>query len=402
MITYKQAKTIIRNFVAPSSGYEEISVLASNQRILKIGIKAKISNPRFDQSAMDGAVIYESDNNKKTLKLVGESKAGDLTSHDFKKGEAKLIFTGAPVAGKKKKIIPKEDFIIDEKEKKIVILKPNNYDFIRKEGSDFKKGHECILKDSVMHPRSIALAKSMKVNKIKVKSKPKISVIITGDELISKNNKFGIIESSNEILIKSIINKFGGNILEIHNVRDNIKDFQKIYDSLSNFDLLITSGGISRGKYDIVKNVLVGNGLEILFDRVKIKPGKPSTFGKLKNNKFFLGLPGNPVSCFISMIIFFSVYINSFFGIDYINFYTRQMQCNSNVKKNNSLTTFLRIKTNKDRKKSFSVFDYQDSSLQKILNDSDGLIIRKPFEKEIKVGDFVDVLLYRDILNSEI
>ena len=103
MITYKQAKTIIRNFVAPSSGYEEISVLASNQRILKIGIKAKISNPRFDQSAMDGAVIYASDYNKKTLKLVGESKAGDLTSHDFKKGEAKLIFTGGPVAGKKKK-----------------------------------------------------------------------------------------------------------------------------------------------------------------------------------------------------------------------------------------------------------------------------------------------------------
>jgi len=77
------------------------------------------------------------------------------------------------------------------------------------------------------------------------------------------------------------------------------------------------------------------------------------------------------------------------------------MQCNAKVKKNNSLTTFLRIKTNKDRT-SFSVFNYQDSSLQKILKDSDGVIIRKPFEKEIKVGDFVDVLLYRDILNSEI
>ena len=103
MITYKQAKKIIQNFVVSSSGFEEISVLASNQRILKVSIKAKVSNPRFDQSAMDGAIIYASDNTKKTLKLVGESKAGDLTSRDFKKGEAKLIFTGGPVAGKKKK-----------------------------------------------------------------------------------------------------------------------------------------------------------------------------------------------------------------------------------------------------------------------------------------------------------
>ena len=126
-------------------------------------------------------------------------------------------------------------------------------------------------------------------------------MIVTGNELITEDNPKGIIESSNEILINMIVKKFGGNVKGIFTVNDNEKDFLSIFNNLNNYDLLITSGGISKGKYDIVKKVLKKKKLQILFDQVAVKPGKPTTFGKIGVNRYFLGLPGNPVSCFISM-----------------------------------------------------------------------------------------------------
>ena len=116
-----------------------------------------------------------------------------------------------------------------------------------------------------------------------------------------------------------IIEKFGGTTVDTIFVKDNEKDFLSKLNNLKNFDLLITSGGISKGKYDIVKKVLKKKNIQILFDQVAVKPGKPTTFGKIGENKYFLGLPGNPVSCFVSMIFYFSKFINYFYGIDFIN-----------------------------------------------------------------------------------
>ena len=143
-------------------------------------------------------------------------------------------------------------------------------------------------------------------------------MIVTGDELITKNNPKGIIESSNEVVINMLVKKFGGNLKGTFTVKDNEKDFLSIFNNLKNYDLLITSGGISKGRYDIVKKVLKKNKLKILFDQIAVKPGKPTTFGKLGSNKYFLGLPGNPVSCFISMLFYFSKFINCFYGTDFI------------------------------------------------------------------------------------
>ena len=137
-------------------------------------------------------------------------------------------------------------------------------------------------------------------------------MIITGDEIISKDNVNGIIESSNEVLINMMIKKFGGNLKGTFTIKDNQKDFHSILKKIKDYDLLITSGGISKGKYDIVKESLKKVNLKILFDQILVKPGKPTTFGKIGGEKYFLGLPGNPVSCFTSMLFFFSTFINSF------------------------------------------------------------------------------------------
>ena len=226
-------------------------------------------------------------------------------------------------------------------------------------------------------------------------------MIVTGDELITKNNPKGIIESSNEVVINMLVKKFGGNLKGTFTVKDNEKDFLSIFNNLKNYDLLITSGGISKGRYDIVKKVLKKK-LKILFDQIAVKPGKPTTFGKLGSNKYFLGLPGNPVSCFISMLFYFSKFINCFYGTDFIRLREKKMKINHVAKKNNHLTNFLRIGFVGKKSENFFVFENQDSSMQKILKESDGIWIRKPREMQVKKNSYCNIIALNDSFLEEI
>ena len=236
----------------------------------------------------------------------------------------------------------------------------------------------------------------MRIKKISVKKKPEICVIVTGDELIPSKNKESLVTSTNQIVIKKIVEQFGGNLRSLYLAKDNLDDLEKKINNLGQFDILLTSGGISRGKYDLVKKVLEKKKLKILFDRVSIKPGKPTTFGVFPNGKYFLGLPGNPVSCFTSLIFFFSKIINKFYGINYINISNRTLIINNNLKKNQNLTTFLRIKL-LNKNNYFNVLTKQDSAHLKVLNDSHGILIRKPFEKELLANTKCKVILFNDI-----
>ena len=157
-----------------------------------------------------------------------------------------------------------------------------------------------------MNIRAVCLAKAMNVKKVKVKKKPNVLIIVTGDELIkNKSNKDPLVVSTNKIFLENIVHEFGGKVIGIHESKDDTKDLNRLIKKHNKYDILITSGGISKGKYDLVKSVLKENNFNILFDRVSIKPGKPTTFGVLSNKSFFLGLPGNPVSCFTSLIFFY-------------------------------------------------------------------------------------------------
>ena len=349
---------------------------------------------------MDGAVIFKSDLNLKEIEIIGEIKAGDTFTNDFNKGQTKLIFTGGIVPGKNKVIIPKEQFLISKN--KLIIKDRKIQNFIRIKGSDFKKKELCLSKNTKMNCRTIALAAAMRINKIRVIKKPNVIVIMTGDELISSDKKKPLVMSTNQIMIKKIVNDFGGNLTNIYIVKDKIEDLEKLIRKLRDFDILITSGGISRGKYDLVKKVLCNLKMKILFDRVSIKPGKPTTFGKFSKNRYFLGLPGNPVSCFTSFFFFFSKFINCFYGSDYLKITKTKLILNNNLKTNKHLTLFLRIKKTKNKPNFFNVFSKQDSAQMKILSESNGILIRKPYEKNLIKGTECDVLLYENIVKNNI
>ena len=394
MISYKKALQILEKNIKIKKDFEVINTEDSIKRVLAENLFSKDNYPRENLSAMDGAVIWQN-NTKEKIKIIGEIKAGDATSEDFKYGEGKLIYTGAPVPGKDKLIIPKEDFNLNNN---ILTIEQNNSkDFIRKKGSDFKKNQLCLKEKTLMSVRSVSLAQTMGFKKINVFKKPKVFVILTGDELFSIRNNKPLVFSSNRIIIKYLVEQLGGEIKGIYKSKDSVDDFNRIFKNLKDYDILITSGGISKGKYDIVKKALKKNKMSIFFDRIAIKPGKPTTFGKLPKNRFFLGLPGNPVSCFNSLLIFFSKFINCFYGFDFINFNKHNLILKKNIKVNNNLTNFLRIKVSE--KKNFKIFEKQDSSMIKVLNDSDGIMIYNKNQK-LTIGQSYQVILFKNILSN--
>ncbi len=400
MISFDSSLNLIQKSVLKSLKSEFVDINESFGRILASDLYSKCDYPRENLSSMDGAVIFKSDLKLKEIKIVGEIKAGDSFANDFNKGQSKLIFTGGIVPGKNKVIIPKEQFLISKN--KLIIKDRKIQNFIRIKGSDFKKKELCLSKNTKMNCRTIALAAAMRIKKIEVIKKPNVIVIMTGDELISSDKENPLVISTNQIMIKKIVNDFGGNLKNIFIVKDKIKDLEKLIKKLRDFDILITSGGISRGKYDLVKKVLCNLKMKILFDRVSIKPGKPTTFGKFSKNRYFLGLPGNPVSCFTSLVFFFSKFINCFYGSDYLKITKTKLILNNNLKTNKHLTLFLRIKKIKNKPNFFNVFSKQDSAQMKILSESNGILIRKPYEKNLIKGTECNVLLYENMFNNHI
>ena len=400
MISFDSSLNLIQKSVLKSLKSEFIDINESFGRILASDLYSKCDYPRENLSSMDGAVIFKSDLKLKEIEIVGEIKAGDSFTNDFNKGQSKLIFTGGIVPGKNKVIIPKEQFLISKN--KLIIKDRKIQNFIRIKGSDFKKKELCLSKNTKMNCRTIALAAAMRINKIEVIKKPNVIVIMTGDELISSDKENPLVISTNQIMIKKIVNDFGGNLKNIYIVKDKIEDLEKLIKKLRDFDILITSGGISRGKYDLVKKVLCNLKMKILFDRVSIKPGKPTTFGKFSKNRYFLGLPGNPVSCFTSLVFFFSKFINCFYGSDYLKITKTKLILNNNLKTNKHLTLFLRIKKIKNKPNFFNVFSKQDSAQMKILSESNGILIRKPYEKNLIKGTECDVILYENIVRNNI
>ena len=400
MISFDSSLNLIQKSVLKSLKSEFIDINESFGRILASDLYSKCDYPRENLSSMDGAVIFKSDLNLKEIEIIGEIKAGDTFTNDFNKGQTKLIFTGGIVPGKNKVIIPKEQFLISKN--KLIIKDRKIQNFIRIKGSDFKKKELCLSKNTKMNCRTIALAAAMRINKIEVIKKPNVIVIMTGDELISSDKGNPLVISTNQIMIKKIVNDFGGSLKNIYIVKDKIEELEKLIKKLRDFDILITSGGISRGKYDLVKKVLCNLKMKILFDRVSIKPGKPTTFGKFSKNRYFLGLPGNPVSCFTSLVFFFSKFINCFYGSDYLKITKTKLILNNNLKTNKHLTLFLRIKKIKNKPNFFNVFSKQDSAQMKILSESNGILIRKPYEKNLIKGTECDVLLYENIVKNNI
>lgn len=306
MISIDKALRIIERESRPL-GIERIDIADSIGRVLAENIVADTDLPPFDRSQMDGYAVKADDTKTMpaTLKIVGESAAGRGWHNKLNRGEAVRIMTGAPVPSGADAVQKIE--LTEENDGKVVIFEPTEKGrFIIRKGAEIKKGRTVIKKGETLTTANIAVPAAFGYAKIKVAKRPRVAIFSTGTEVvdIAKKPKRDQIRNSNSLMLAALCRSVGAEPEIFATVGDSISDLKsQISDSIRRADILITTGGVSVGKYDLTKLALTELGAEIFFDKVALKPGKPTVFGKLKKT-FVFGLPGNPVSAAVTFHLF--------------------------------------------------------------------------------------------------
>ena len=235
----------------------------------------------------------------------------------------------------------------------------------------------------------------MNIPWIKVIRKPRVAILSTGDELVLPGEEVGSdqIISSNSIGLAVLIEAHGGIAINLGIAKDDPKSLKNIISNLTGIDMLITIGGASVGDYDLIKTVLVGEGLDIAFSKVAMRPGKPLIFGKI-NNTPMLGLPGNPVSAGVTATLFLVPTINKMLGLSNTFYKTETAVLGCDIEKNDERQDYLRARLENTGMKEVIVtpFDRQDSSMLANYANADCLIVRKPFAASLSRGKKIKII----------
>ena len=310
MISVKEAKERLFKAVKELPA-ENVLITVACGRVLCQDIFAKIDMPPFSQSAVDGFVIIADDHSNLgtgQIHVEGEIKAGDAPLRHVKKNSAYRIYTGAPIPRGALGVIMQEK--VEHFENNIRV--PISQDYlnlnIRKQASHFRKKTRLLSKATKLNAAAIGLLASQGYNTVKVFKQPKVSVLVTGNELVAPGKKLspGKIYQSNSFTINAALCENGFRTFKTLTSQDNlVATQQKIQKLLSKSDVLIITGGISVGKYDLVQSALINLGVQELFYKVNQKPGKPIFAGKI-NSKIIFALPGNPAAvivCFYQFVL---------------------------------------------------------------------------------------------------
>ena len=280
-------------------GHEPVELSAAVGRVLAEDVVADTDLPPFDRSQMDGYAVMAADAKGAPvkLKLVGESAAGNGWHQELKVGEAVRIMTGAPVPAGADAVQKVE--VTNEDDDQVEILESTEKGkFIVFKGAEIKAGQIVISSGDVVTENMVAVLAAFGYSQVKAAKKPKVAILSTGSEIVDVDQTPGTdqIRNSNSAMLRAFAEKCGAITGALPVAGDNIEALKKqIQLAIEDSDVLIMTGGVSVGKYDFTKAAMLELGAEIFFEKVRLKPGKPTVFARL-NNKLVFGLPGNPVS----------------------------------------------------------------------------------------------------------
>jgi len=310
MIPLQEAKSIVNKHLFELNK-EKVLLKNAGERVLAEDVVASFPSPQFDNSAMDGFAVRAEDTknasheNPVTLKMVGISSAGTPSEVTLNPGECIQCMTGAKIPNGADAIIIVEDTSGFSDAKSFQIMNeasPGKH--IRNKGEEIQEGEILIEKGTRITPSEIGTLATFGYGKIKVAQKTKIAIFGTGDELIEPGNKLeeGQIYNSNLYVFAELVERAGGEVVMRNVIKDD-KDSLRAFlsEALESCDIIISSGGVSMGRYDYVRDVFMELGVEEHFWKVAQKPGKPLFFGT-GNSTLIFGLPGNPVSAYIGFM----------------------------------------------------------------------------------------------------
>jgi molybdopterin molybdotransferase len=301
MMPYEEALSIVLSH-CPTLPTEKVYLLDALGRVLAEDVISEEDRPSFDNSAMDGYAVHWEDIKDAPVELlvVGEIHAGAEETFELPRGCAVKIFTGAPIPKGATAVVPVE--YTEAKDGKVLIKEAFKEGAnIRRKGEELKAGEIVLQKGTILRHYEIGLLASLNKVQVEVSRRPRVAVLSTGDEIkdlgepITKPSQ---IRTSNGYTLMAGISLVGGEPHYLGIVPDEPDKLKKALSQLEDYDVFITTGGVSMGDRDYIKTLVEEVGVKVHFHKVRIKPAKPILFGTYKEGKgLFFGIPGNPVSC---------------------------------------------------------------------------------------------------------
>lgn len=319
----------------------KIKVTKSLGFILAETIYSPMDMPPFRQSAMDGYAFTHSE--LEHFDVVSISQAGDFSNKKIKKDQAIRIFTGAYVPDNLDTVVMQEHTTVKNKTVEITKM-PARFANVRNKGEQIKENELALENNTVITPAAIGFLACLGITEITVYAKPKVAIVVTGNELVKVGKKIseGKIYESNSIMLEAALQGIGIKKIETFRVKDNLKATKRVLKScLSGFDVVLVSGGISVGDYDFVKEALLSNGVEELFYKINQKPGKPLFFGK-KDKTIVFALPGNPASTLTSFYIYVHLALKINMGFEAIHLPKIKRKITTEFENTSGKTLFLK------------------------------------------------------------
>ncbi|MBE9568444.1 MAG: molybdopterin molybdotransferase MoeA [Proteobacteria bacterium] len=395
----------IDNILSPAVAVEEtesVDILDALNRILAEDLSSTIDVPGYDNSAMDGYAVRSEDCQQSGVKLpVSQRIPAGQVGEALQSGTAARIFTGAPVPEGADAVVMQEmceaATVADGEQVTInTVVKAGSN--VRRAGEDIKEGSVVLKAGKRLRAQELGLLASVGLADFKVKRKLKVATFFTGDEIVLPGQplKAGQIYNSNRYTLRGLMQSMNCEIIDLGIVPDTLDDTVKVLkEAAACADLVVTSGGVSVGEEDYVRIALEELG-ELSMWRIAMKPGKPVAFGKI-DDTLFMGLPGNPVSVFVTFLLFARALILKLQGVD---------DC---IAKRVSVTAdfdwpkvkrqeYLRVRlVQKDKQAVAQIYPHQGSGVLSSASWAEGLV-EVSVDREIKKGDTVDYLSFEGLL----
>jgi molybdopterin molybdotransferase len=374
---------------------ERVPLDQALRRVLAEDVSAKITQPPFDASAMDGYAVRAADVAALPVKLslIGTSAAGAGFVGQVRDGQAVRIFTGAPVPAGADTIVIQEN--AEESSGEVTIGEAAAGRHIRPRGQDFKQGEVLLRAGTRLGPRALMLAAAMNEAELPVRRKPKVAILATGDEVVPPGSelKQDQIVSSVPQGIAALIQRHGGEAMSLGIAKDDAESIVTLARAGRAADILLTVGGASVGERDLVASALKPEGLELDFWKIAMRPGKPLLYGRLGGQRL-LGVPGNPVSALICAEVFLKPMLSRMLGLAEAERPLPEAVLSEALEANGDREHYLRAVSTwrEDGTRIVRALPSQDSSLVAAFARADCLIVRPPHAPALGRGGTVRIM----------
>lgn len=373
-------------------GTEVVPLRAAVGRVMAEPTTARLTQPPFSASAMDGYWIDVADHLPgAVLRVEGEAAAGRAYAGTPTPGQAVRIFTGAPVPGPSGVVVLQEN-VTREGDMITLPQQLETHDNIRPQGQDFAQG-ESFCPERPLTARDLGLLAAMNVSEVTVRRRPVVAIIATGDELVMPGEEPGPdqIICSNSFIIAALAERLGADARMLPIARDDRDSLRTVFELAKGADLVVTSGGASVGAHDLVGEVAEELGLERSFWKIAMRPGKPLMAGRM-GDAAMLGLPGNPVSATVCAELFLRPMLRKLAGLPPES-RVQKAELATDSGPTGPRTHYMRATLEPGHPlPRVTPFDNQDSAMLSILSQADCLLIRPLGDGPRKAGDTVEIL----------